>query len=160
MKKIQFPMLAAMIICSISFFVAGCKSKEPDIHNSASPSFTISGIVANEDKQLLDSIQLVLDYTAFSEWKEFEVLDSLDALKFSKYTDMQGEYQISIAKIHVEDTTWPSEVSITAYDPAGIYESQTLKVPVEIFDGFPNYPQLEGYICGKAQTDFILVKMQ
>ena len=150
-----------LLFAIVAVLCAACKSKGPDIiHNPAPPSFTISGIVSNEEKQLLDSIQLVIDYTAFSEWKEFDTLDSLDALYFTKYTDMQGEYQISIAKIHVEDATWPSEVSITASDPAGIYESHTQTVPVEIFDAFPNYPQLEGYICGKAQADFILVKMQ
>lgn len=155
MKSHYFITLVVAMCCMSIAFIS-CKSNDP-IVPPAPPTCTVTGIVTNEANQPLDSIQFVLDHTAFAEWKEFEKLDSLDALKFTKYSDEHGEYQIGVAKIHIEDTTWPEEVTITASDPAGVYESQTQTVPVETFSDFKD-PRFKNYVIGRAKADFVLKK--
>lgn len=153
MKSHYFITLVVAMCCMSIAFIS-CKSNDP-IVPPAPPTCTVTGIVTNEANQPLDSIQFVLDHTAFAEWKEFEKLDSLDALKFTKYSDEHGEYQIGVAKIHIEDTTWPEEVTITASDPAGIYESQTQTVPTVSYARFSD-GKWKKYIDAKAQADFVL----
>ena len=154
--KSHYFITLVVAMCCISIAFISCKSNDPILH-PAPPYCTVTGIVTNEANQPLDSIQFVLDHTAFAEWKEFEKLDSLDALKFTKYSDEHGEYQIEVAKIHIEDTTWPEEVTITASDPAGVYESQTQTVPLESYTRYSN-GKWKNYIDAKVHANFVLNK--
>ena len=143
------------------FFLVACdrteqtndNGQEIEVPPTPPPYCDVHGAITNEDNQPLDSVQVIIDHTVFYEHVDSNSYYYEYVTSFKTYSDEDGGYDITISG--EEWRGWPEEVTVTAVDPVGIYETQQKTVPVTIFARFT---WTDDYIDGIANADFVMHK--
>ena len=142
-------------LCSVVLVLISCdkqsQTPEPPVVSPQPPYISISGRITNSDGQPLDSIQVMIEKNDSWWWHEHQLYSDTDGIY-----SFDSQYELSSDWTHIE---WPSEVTVTTHDLAGIYESRTQTFPVQLTIRYPETPELKGYIDGIVSADFVLHKL-
>ena len=150
MKKI---LLIALAMLSL----VACEHKQTDGDPTVAPApsqFTITGSVTDDMNQPLPSIKITVDDPKVNptEW-DFYYADLCNS-------DKEGQFGFPIASKNDrwDEVEFPEELTLTAKDAGGIYESQTKTFSVEVRHRYPEGSQWYIVRDGHVQADFVLKK--
>ena len=145
-------------LCGLFSAMVSCRpEKDPESGTGSvvpprEPYIDVRGHVMNEEGQFLKGIKVILDPTDF---KSLPV--NHDSACYISYTYEEGNYEVGTSHDFLTEVTWPEQVTVTAQDTAGIYETQTKTVPVEFQQGYtPLTKEWVDSLCANAEIDFIL----
>ena len=153
MKK-YFNLWMLVAICYLSTWLVSCENKEPnDLTVAPSPSqFIVMGSVVDDANQPIPSIKISLDDPKVSseEWSYYYANLC--------YSDKEGYFSFPIASntSSWSEVEFPEELTLTAKDTAGIYETQTKTFTVEVLHRYPEGTQWYIVRDGHVQADFVL----
>lgn len=149
MKRNLFGIVATIFALSVVF--TGCENK-PIVH-PAPPHLSVVGTITDAEDRPLESVQVTIFLP------EVFRLDYYDQETYICYTDTNGQYNSgTLYCMAIEmDSSWPEEITVSAKDTSGVYEEQTITVPIESYARYQD-GSWKSYIDAKAQADFVLQK--
>lgn len=144
-----------VLVVMLSLVACEHKQTEGDPTVAPAPSqFTITGSVTDDMNQPLPSIKITVNDPKVtpSEWN----------LYYSDlcYSDKEGQFGFQIASKNDrwDEVEFPEELTLTAKDTAGIYETQTKTFSVAVRHRYPESSQWHIVRDGHVQADFVLKK--
>ena len=144
--------LVIVTMCCVFMSLVSCENQNHENQNQPvvapqPPCLDISGHITNSDGEPLESILVTLKESDNWWWTEKR-----------RYSDKDGFYSYS-QQYEGSDFSlieWPAEVTIIVTDTAGLYQSQTQTVSIQIRQRYPDSPKLSKYVDGIATADFVL----
>lgn len=150
-KYFLFALILMVMLC------VACENKQTDGDPTVAPApsqFTITGSVTDDMNHPLPSIKITVDDPKVNptEW-DFYYADLCN-------TDKEGQFGFPIASKNDrwDEVEFPQELTLTAKDASGIYESQTKTFSVEVRHRYPEGSQWYIVRDGHVQADFVLKK--
>lgn len=150
-KYFLFALILMVMLC------VACENKQIDGDSSVAPApaqFVVMGSVTDDAKQPIRTIKITVnDPKVSSEVWSFYYADLC-------YSDKEGNFGFPIASKYDrwEDVEFPEELTLTAKDTAGIYETQTKTFSVEVRHRYPESSQWHIVRDGYVQADFVMKK--
>ena len=152
MKRNFLWIVATFLVLSVVF--VGCKEKQVVL--PAPPYLHITGIVTDETNQPLSSIQVTIELPEI-------FIQNMQENVYTYYTEANGQYNTGCLFSHSafarSEVSWPEEISVSAKDTSGVYETQRITVPVESYARYSD-GKWSNIIDAKANADFVMHKKE
>ncbi len=146
-----------LFVLVVMFSLISCENKQTGGDPTVAPApsqFVVMGSVTDDANQPIRSIKITVnDPKVSSEVWSFYYADLC-------YSDKEGNFGFPIASKYDrwEDVEFPEELTLTAKDTAGIYETQTKTFSVEVRHRYPEGTQWYVVRDGHVHADFMLKK--
>ena len=130
--KVCFLKPALAVICCLLFNSCEKRSIGRDIEPPAPAFLAINGMICDAENIPIPDIKMVLDCTNIE--KDINGAFLLEGAEEPFYSDKDGQLYAFFTNrsTSFDKVWWPSEVTITAIDTSGVYETQTRTFPVEL----------------------------